>query len=83
MARTYRISSPTINFSLVVPDHVTEQEVTEEAREVGLRIAQQQRTALQSGPTIKASITLVNDEEEEDGPTMLGRLCAEYYHNQP
>jgi hypothetical protein len=82
MAKTYRISSETINFSLVVPDHVPEQEVMKEASLAGEQIAQQQYKALQSGQWSKAFIALVDEaEEEEDVSTLLGRLCADYYRN--
>lgn len=82
MAKTYRVTSETINFSLVVPDHVLEQEAMKEASLVGEQIAQQQFNALQSGRWSKAFIALVNEEEEEEEPsTLLGRLCAEYYQN--
>jgi hypothetical protein len=83
MPKTYRISSETINFSLVVPDGTPEEQVCQEAREVGKQIAELQYDALQSGRWSKAFIALVDEEdEEEDASTMLGRLCAEYSRHQ-
>lgn len=83
MSKTYRITSETVNFSLVVPDDTPEEEVHKEAVEVGQQIAQQQYDALQSGRWSKAFIAQVNeDEEEEDAPTMLGRLVADWFRSQ-
>jgi hypothetical protein len=78
---TYRITSETINFSLVVPDNTPYAEVRKEASEIGEQIAEQQCDALNSGRWKKAFIARVNEEEEEeDASTMLGRLCADYYY---
>lgn len=78
MAKTYRVTSEVINFSLVEPDETTFSDVVEDAKVTFLQI----REAVQH--PCKVTVTHVNEDEaqeEEDGPTMLGRLCAEYYRN--
>jgi hypothetical protein len=81
MAKTYRVTSETINFSLVVPDDVTYDEVKAEVRQIAAQIVEQQHNVIQSGQWTR-SLSQVADEEDEDASTMLGRLVADYYRSQ-
>jgi hypothetical protein len=81
MPKTYRVTSETINFSLVVPDHMSCEEVRAEVLQVGSHIAEQQAKVLQSGLWTRTLERVNEEEEEEDAPTMLGHLVADYYRN--
>jgi hypothetical protein len=76
MAKTYRITSETINFSLVVPDDTTRDELKAEIRQVGGELAEQQRQVLARG-TWTYLVERVNDDDED----VLGNLWASYYRD--
>lgn len=82
MPKTYRVTSETINFSLVVPDHMTCEEVRAEVLQVGSHIAEQQARVLQSGLWTRTLERVNEEEEEEDAPTMLGKLVAGWFRSR-
>jgi len=80
MAKTYRITSETVNFSLITPDSTTYAEAKADMRQVAQQILDQQAEVIQRNQ-LKVAISLVSDEEEEDASIMLGKLVADYYRN--
>ena len=81
MSKLYRITSETINFSLVVPDSTTLEETIEEVKTVYSEIRDYQLQVAKR-PATQVTIAPVNEEEEEEAHNMLGRLCADYYRSQ-
>lgn len=77
--KLFRVESETINFSLVVPDNITNSELRAEVRSVGHQIADQQQRVLEKGRWMY-SVSQA-DDEEEDATTMLGHLVADYYRS--
>lgn len=82
MAKTYRVTSETVNFSLIMPESATMKDATAEAEQVTRNILQQQAQVIQKDQLLMTVTRVKDHEEEEDGPTMLGRLCADYYRSQ-